>query len=112
MALFKKIKQKNGLELSYHRIALINVDVHNHVTVLVYSYSNQEARLMEKEILNSNENKINELPYMLANYYNYDFDEIPELLNGNVIQEAYNILKKLPDYEGATNILEKGQIIE
>ena len=111
MALLKKIKQKNGLELSYHRIALINVDVHNQVTVMVYSYIDQNARILEKEILESKEDRMIEMPYMLAQYYTFDYAEHPELYAGNVLEKAYGVLKSMEGYVGAEDILERGQTL-
>lgn len=111
MALLKKIKQKNGLELSYHRIALINVDVHNQVTVMVYSYIDQNARQLEKEILESKEDRMAEIPYMLAQYYTFDYAKHPELYVGNVLEKTYGVLKSMEEYAGAEDILENGQIL-
>lgn len=111
MALLKKIKQKNGLELSYHRIALINVDVHNQVTVMVYSYIDQNARQLEKEILESKEDRMTEMPYMFAQYYTFDYTKHPELYAGNVLEKAYGVLKSMEEYAGAEDILERGQTL-
>lgn len=111
MALLKKIKQKNGLELSYHRVALINVDVHNQVTMLVYSYIDQAARKLEKEILESQEDRMAEMPYMLPQYYNFAYTEHPELYTGDVLEKAYGILKGMEEYAGAEDILERGQVL-
>lgn len=111
MALLKKIKQKNGLELSYHRVALINVDVHNQVTMLIYSYADQNARMLEKEILESKEDRMAEMPYMLPQYYNFAYTEHPELYTGNVLEKTYGILKGMDDYAGAEDVLEQGQAL-
>lgn len=109
MAIYKPIVQKNGLELSYHRIALINIDIHNQITMLVYSYVNEQARLLEKEVLTSNTNRMDEMPYTYAEYLYFKFDDYPELFQGDIIQKAYDVLKKQDNYKDSINILEEGQ---
>ena len=44
MALGKSIKKSNGVTLSYHRIAMVKVDINQQITILVESYIDEDGR--------------------------------------------------------------------
>lgn len=96
MALYKAIIASNGVPVSYHRIALITIDVNNQNTVLVHSYVSDDGRQIEKDhaagIIEMNETN---RPYVDAQYLNCDYD------GSMTLEKAYEWLKTLPQYEGA-----------
>lgn len=98
MALYKSVRKPNGLVLNYHRIAMIKIDINQQITLLLYSYLNEDGRNYEKTYA---EGKIEEeptFPYVDYQYLNLDYDE-----NMN-IKNAYEYLKTLPEFEGAEDI--------
>lgn len=98
MALKKKIRMANGLELEYHRIALMTIDVNNQITVLRHSYLNEDGRQYEKDYA---EGKIEGEPMFPF----VDYEYIPmEYEDGMNIKRAYEWLKKQPQFEGAEDI--------
>lgn len=94
MAIIKNITADNGVPLSYHRIALLTIDVNNQCTILVHSYIDTKARQQEidykagiAEVLNA--------PYIHPEYYTTDYDQ------DFSVNKAYQWLKTLPEFEGA-----------
>ena len=98
MAINKKIRIPNGLELEYHRIALLSIDVNNQITILRHSYLNEEARNYEKAYRNGEIEGVPIFPYVNAEYMHMEYTD-----NMN-IEKAYEYLKTLPGFEGATDI--------
>lgn len=98
MALLKTIKKPNGVELSYHRIAMVKIDTNQQITLLVHSYINEEGRNYEKDYSAGKIEGEPTFPYVDAEYISLDYDE-----NMN-IKNAYEWLKTQPDFEGAEDI--------
>lgn len=98
MALKKKVRMSNGLELDYHRIALVNIDVNNQITILRHSYVNEEARRYEKDYAAGKIEGEPSFPYV---DYEYLFMEYEDGMN---VGKAYNWLKMQPQFEGAEDI--------
>lgn len=101
MALEKIIKKSNGVTLSYHRIAMVKVDVNQQVTVLVESYIDEEGRNYEKEYAEGNIIGAPTFPYTQCEYMSFDYDENDDLFSGNVVQKAYDWLKNQPEFIGS-----------
>jgi hypothetical protein len=96
MALNKDIKLANGVTCSYHRIALINVNVNQQIIILVRSYTDPEGRELEKggaEIP----------PYTHEECYIIDYDNLGAL-GEDAVKGAYELLKQLPEFEEAEDI--------
>lgn len=94
MALKKNVKMPNGLELGYHRIALLIIDTNNQIRILRHSYLNEEARNIEKAYAKGEiENVI--FPYVDANYITFDYED------GMCLEKAYELLKQSSEFEGA-----------
>lgn len=90
MALYKEIRQEDGVTTSYHRIVYLQITTNRQNSISVLSYVNDNAR-----------NRINDMvsePYVKAVTYETDYDE------NMTIEDAYNFLKTLPEFEGATDI--------
>lgn len=98
MALYKEITKQNGIILNYHRIAMIKIDINQQITLLLYSYLNEDGRNYEKAYAEGKIEGEPEFPYVDYQYINLDYDE-----NMNV-KNAYEWLKTLPEFEGATDI--------
>lgn len=91
MALYKEIKQNDGVATSYHRILYIMVTTNRQNSIAVLSYVNEDSREVEKE------NLINQ-PYQKSITYETTYD--PTM----TIEKAYEYLKTLPQFEGAEDI--------
>ena len=91
MALHKPIKQDDGVITNYHRILYSQITTNKQNSIAVISYIDNEARDNEKE-------NIIAKPYSKAITYETDYDE------NMTIESAYNYLKTLPEFEGATDI--------
>ena len=91
MALYKEIKQNDGVATSYHRILYIMVTTNRQNSIAVLSYVNEDSREVEKEKL------INQ-PYQKCITYETTYD--PTM----TIEKAYEYLKTLPQFEGAEDI--------
>ena len=89
MALKKDIKQDDGVVTSYHRILFVQKTVNSHDSIAVLSYVDQAARGIE-----SGEKR----PYKVAITYEKEYDE------SMTIENAYEYLKTLPEFEGAEDI--------
>ena len=87
---------ENGLQLEYHRIAMIKNEINQQTTILVHSYLNAEGRQYEKDYANGLIEGEPTFPYVDARYYNIDYD--PEM----TIVLAYEWIKgNIPEFEGA-----------
>lgn len=104
MALEKSIKRDNGVTLSYHRIAMVKVDVNQQITILVESYIDEEGRNYEKDYAAGNIIGNPTFPYTQGDYLYFEYDEHPEMFEGNVVQKAYNWLKQHPDFIGSKDV--------
>lgn len=89
MALNKKTKMKNGIELSYHRVSSILVEVNNRIELTVRSYLDEEARQFEKDFHDGKiEGEIDFFPYIHYEVYELPYDEKFD------VKTAYQWLKK------------------
>lgn len=89
MALLKSITQEDGVITNYHRISRLESVINSHVSIVVFSYVDQDSRQSE-----SAETR----PYKSAVTYETDYVE------NMTIESAYNYLKSLPEFEGAEDI--------
>ena len=97
MAIKIKKKADNGVVTEYHRIALINIDVNNGTTVLVYSYLDESGRQIEKDyILGKVDEDKMAFPFKEEVYHQLD-----EVDNFMTVEKAYEWLKTQPDFKGA-----------
>ena len=98
MALRKKVRMPNGLELNYHRIALITIDVNNQTTILRHSYLDESARQYEKDYAAGKIKDEPVFPYVNAEYMSFDYD-------GQMnVENAYEWLKKQPDFADSEDV--------
>lgn len=98
MALFKKIRKSNGLELSYHRIAMVKIDVNQQTSILVHSYLDEESRNYEKRYSSGEIEGEPTFPYVDAEYRSFEYGDAMNVGN------AYEWLKKQPEFNGAEDI--------
>ena len=91
MALFKEVRQRDGVITNYHRILFIQVTTNRQNSIAVLSYVDDTARDIEKE-------SIDYPPYKQSVTYETAYD--PTM----TIETAYEYLKTLPEFEGATDI--------
>lgn len=91
MALYKEVKQDDGVTTNYHRILYVTITTNRQNSIAVLSYVDGESR--ENEL----ENVIAQ-PYQKAVTYETAYDE------NMTIETAYAYLKTLPQFEGATDI--------
>lgn len=89
MALLKPITQRDGVVTNYHRILLMQSVINSHTSISVLSYINEEGRQNEDS---------EDPPYKSAITYETDYVE------NMTIENAYNYLKSLPEFEGAEDI--------
>ena len=91
MALFKEIRQSDGVTTNYHRILYITMTTNRQNSVAVVSYVDEASRGDEKDSVIAQ-------PYQKAITYETAYD--PTM----TIESAYEYLKTLPRFEGATDI--------
>jgi hypothetical protein len=91
MALYKEIRQDDGVTTNYHRILFLQTTVNRQNSIAVLSYVDNEARIGEKE-------STIEQPYVRSITYETAYDE------SMTIEKAYEYLKTRPEFEGATDI--------
>lgn len=90
MALYKEIRQADGVTTSYHRILFIQQTVNRHNSIAVFSYVDEEAREAEKD------NTLAQ-PYQKSVTYETNYD--PKM----TVESAYDFLKTLPEFDGAVD---------
>lgn len=91
MALYKEIKQSDGVTTKYHRILFLTKTVNRQNSIAVLSYVDEESREGEKE-------NVMAQPYQKSVTYETDYN--PDM----TIEDAYDWLKTLPLFEGATDV--------
>lgn len=91
MALYKEVPQENGIILTYHRILYLMQTVNERTAIAVKSYIDDNFREQEKEAIITQ-------PYSVAVTYETDYIE------NMTVEKAYEYLKTLPQFEGATDI--------
>ncbi len=90
MALYKEIRQNDGVRTTYHRIMFLQQTVNKQNSIAVLSYTDEEARKFEQD----SEYR----PYRQSVTYEVDYD--PTM----TIEKAYEYLKTLDEFSGAEDI--------
>ena len=90
MALYKEIRQNDGVRTTYHRIMFLQQTVNKQNSIAVLSYTDEEARKFEQD----GEYR----PYRKSVTYEVDYD--PTM----TIDKAYEYLKTLDTFSGAADI--------
>jgi predicted small secreted protein len=91
MALYKSVKQEDGVVTNYHRILYITITTNRQNSIAVGSYVDADSREYEKTGEFAQ-------PYRQGVTYEVAYD--PSM----TIEKAYDYLKTLPLFEGATNV--------
>lgn len=91
MAIYKEIKQDDGVTTNYHRILFIQQVINSHNSIAVLSYVDEEARNNEKNVVTVQ-------PYQKAITYETEYD--PEMTT----ETAYDFIKTLPIFNEAIDI--------
>lgn len=91
MALYKEVKQDDGVTTCYHRILFVQTTINRQNSIAVLSYVDDESRDMEKTSAMGQ-------PYQKSITYETAYD--PTM----TVETAYDFLKTLPQFEGATDI--------
>lgn len=89
MALFKSIKQDDGVTTNYHRVISVSLWTNSHISIAVFSYVDEGSR---------NDKSIFGTPYTRSTTYELDYDE------NMTIVKAYEYLKTLPEFESAKDV--------
>lgn len=90
MALYKEIRQNDGVRTTYHRIMFLQQTINKQNSIAVLSYTDEEARRFEQD----SEYR----PYRKSVTYEIDYD--PNM----TVEDAYTYLKTLDVFAGATDI--------
>ena len=90
MALYKEIRQNDGVRTTYHRIMFLQQTVNRQNSIAVLSYTDEEARKFEQD----GEYR----PYRKSVTYEVDYD--PNM----TVDKAYEYLKTLDVFVGAEDI--------
>lgn len=91
MALYKVIKQDDGVVTTYHRILFVQTTVNRQNSIAVLSYVDADSRDSEKE-------SIMMQPYRRSVTYETAYSQ------DMTVESAYTFLKTLPQFEGATDV--------
>lgn len=98
MALKKKIKNKNDIELSYHRIVSLN-KITNQTNILeVASYIDGEQRQIELDYYNSTDPNKYMNVFIDTSFLNCPYDET------KTIEEYYDYLKTTEKFKDAEDV--------
>ena len=87
MALYKEIRQNDGVRTTYHRIMFLQQTVNKQNSIAVLSYTDEEARKFEQD----SEYR----PYRKSVTYEVDYDD------AMTVEKAYEYLKTLDVFAGA-----------
>ncbi len=90
MALYKEIRQNDGVRTAYHRIMFLQQTVNKQNSIAVLSYTDEEARKFEQDV--------DYRPYRKSVTYEVDYD--PTM----TIEDAYAYLKTLDVFAGAEDV--------
>ena len=91
MAIYKPVRQDDGVTTNYHRVLFLMHTVNRQNSIAVLSYVDEEAR-------DGARNNMIMQPYSKSITYEVDYD--PNM----TIDDAYAYLKTLPQYEGAVDV--------
>lgn len=90
MALCKPIRQPDGVTTTYHRVAFVQITTNRQNSIVVFSYVDESSR--------KDDDSLDMSPYCTAVTYETTYS--PNMS----IELAYEYLKTLPEFEGATDI--------
>jgi hypothetical protein len=91
MALAKTKSTNFGVDTTYHKLGTINISWHFRTCFVdVFSYLNQDTREQEKSPLSTSYHEFTE--------DNFTFD-----ITGNISEQVYEKLKRLPEWQDATD---------
>lgn len=93
MALYKEIRQNDGVITNYHRILFLTQTVNRQNSIAVLSYVDNTTRVREDETT-----EIETRPYQKSVTYETAYDE------NMTVASAYEYLKTLPQFEGAEDV--------
>lgn len=91
MALNKAIKQPDGVTTNYHRVLFVQITTNRQNSIAVLSYVDEESRAMDQVDDSAT-------PYKQSITYETVYS--PNM----TVEMAYEYLKTLPEFEGATDI--------
>ena len=91
MALYKAIRQDDGVVTNYHRILFIHNTINSHSSIAVISYVDEVARQDKKTAVIGQ-------PYKRSVTYETDYTE------DMIAEKAYDFLKTLPQFMDAENV--------
>lgn len=100
MALKLTVVGEDTVTTSYHRVVKIETVVNRYTRIQVESVIDASARAVQKAY-DGSESYVP--PYSTVMYYTADYGAF------NDATGAYEYLKSLPEFEGATDIFEEGQ---
>lgn len=101
MALHLKRTLPNGVSVEYHRVVRVDGMTNVGTTIEVASYTSAEKRAEEKAALSAGD--------PMDVYTETSFHSAPWSDSGMSCAEAYEWLKRQPDFEGASDVMEDGQ---
>lgn len=90
MALYKEIRQEDGVVTNYHRILFLQTTTNRQNSIAVVSYVDEAARDMER-------GSVIAQPYQKSTTYEMAYD--PNM----TVATAYDYLKTLPQFDGAVD---------
>lgn len=91
MALYKPIRQSDGVTTNYHRILFLQHTINRQNSIAVLSYVDECSR-------NDELSSVIEQPYQKSITYEVDYD--PSM----TVETAYEYLKTLPQFKGAEDV--------
>lgn len=117
MAISKKITLANGVAVNYHRVVSVNTVTNVSNIIELASYTSKAKRTEEKAALEAgraaaaaeggdapNAGAVEHDVFIQTSYYNAGYDQ------GMTIVDAYEWVKALPEFEGATDVLEGEEV--
>lgn len=96
MALYKPMELPNGIVLNYHRITDLFIFTNQYIDIHISSYVSQQKR--EEERKATEENSPMDV-YIEGYCVQTDYRE-----DGMSIEQAYEYLKTLPEFEGSEDV--------
>ena len=113
MALKKDLLLKNGINVSYHRIAVLNEIINQSINIQVLSYLDEFKRIAEKDyediqekISNNEEVTEEEMQKISEGFdtYIYHSNYQIDYQNDFDVKDAYEYLKSLEEFKDAEDI--------
>ena len=104
MALEKAITLDNGVTVNYHRISKITLDCPYGILLTVNSYISENDRGKQRALETGSVEDGTVFPYMDGDFINVAYDNESPLLNGNILEAAYNYLKETDKYKDSIDV--------